>query len=80
MSKFCKDCKHATGASDRLKCNSPKNSYETYDTARFLVTGEEQEKVNAMLGASCMALRGSEVHPTLGMQLCGFAGNWFEEK
>lgn len=78
--RFCRDCRHSRGSPERMTCDSPRNAVEATDTVKYLVTGVAQEKVNAMLGASCMALRGQEVHPLLGIQLCGYAGHWFEEK
>ena len=78
--KFCKDCKHSRGEGERMACDSPKNSHTNEDVAQYLVTGIKRDAVNVMLSTACHALRAMEKHPSLGVQLCGRAGNWFEQK
>jgi hypothetical protein len=75
MTKFCKDCKHMRD--NGAACEAPQNYVKHTNTAKFLVTGEEQPTIRTVLGASCTVCRQYEVHPGLHVPMCGTAGNWF---
>ena len=77
--RFCRDCKHARGEDLKMTCDSPNNVVDHVATEKYLVTGIEQPVIQAMRGASCVALRQAR-DPATEALVCGPDGKWFEEK
>lgn len=81
--KFCINCEYATGSFDTpetLRCSHPGNSVEHSNLAKFAVTGIAQPTVKAMLATNCIVMRTYDKHPSLGVDMCGPDGKWWEPK
>ena len=63
-----------------MTCESSLNGVDHVSHEKYLVTGVEQPTIRATLAGNCLTARQYVRHPSLGIEMCGPEGKWFELK